>query len=182
MGMQEQLNQQSEDALKQGGKQITKGIVASIKCAAFGSTEFLKVCQKICREGTDKALHNTISVARLTKMVDGRPGDSISRIDAAMTEEATKSFKKYASKYHIKYSLIKDSATRPPTYSVLFAAKDTAIINECVQKYVKDKFKEQKREKEGRVSIKERMKKAKEKMKHVNKDKERNKDRSERER
>lgn len=182
MGMQEQLNRQSEDAIKTGGQAVAKGIVASIRCAALGGKEFMQVCRMICREGKDKIRHNNISVARLTRMVDGRPNDSISKIDAAMTEEITKSFKKYASRYGVKYSLVKDKSTKPPTYSVFFSAKDTAVINECVQQYVKDRYRAQQREKDGRVSIKERMKRAKEKMKHVNKDREKNKDRGEKER
>lgn len=182
MGIQEQLNQKSEDVIKDGGKALVKGIVASIKAASFGTKEFMAICKMIAREGTDKAKHNNISVARLTKMVDGRPGDSISKIDSDITEEATKSFKKYASKYGVKYSLVKDTSTIPPTYSVFFAAKDTSIINQCIKEYMKEKFREPKNKSWNRESIKERMKKAKEKMKYVNKDREKMKERTEKER
>lgn len=185
MGMQEQLNQQSEDAIKQGGKQLVKGIVASIRCAAFGTEEFLSICTMIAKGVTNKVTHNNVSVAKLTKMVDGRPGDNISKIDAGMTEEATKSFKKYAAKNGIKYSVVKDGGTKPPTYSVFFAAKDTAVIEHCIKQYVNDMAKKQQRQqrrKVSRESVKAKMDKAKEKMKQINHDKERNKDRSERER
>lgn len=185
MGMQEQLNQQSEDAIKQGSKQLIKGIVASIQCAAFGTKEFLSVCKMIAGGGINKAKQNSVSVAKLTKMVDGRPGDSVSKIDAAMTEEATKSFKKYAAKNGIRYSVVKDGGTKPPTYTVFFAAKDTAVVEHCIKQYVNDMAKKQQRQKtdkEGKESVKTKMEKEKEKMQHVNQDKEKNKDRSERER
>lgn len=185
MGMQEALNQQSEEVIKQGAKQLAKGIVASIRCAAFGTEEFISVCQMVAEGGTNKIRHNNVSVAKLTKMINGRPGDSISKIDAGMTEEATKSFKKYAARSGIKYSVVRDGGTKPPTYSVFFAAKDTAVIEHCIKQYVNDMAKKQQRQqrrKASRESVKAKMQKAKQKMQHINHDKEKNKDRSERER
>ncbi len=182
MGMQEQLNQQSEEAIKQSGKQLAKGIVASIRCTAFGAREFMDLCGMISKEGGDKLRHNNISVAKLVRMTEGRPGDSVSKIDASMTESATKSFKKYASQYGVKYSLVRDAATTPPTYSVFFAAKDTSIIDQCIKQYVKDKYQDRQKGKGERESIQKKMKRARKKMKDVNKNREKIKERSEKDR
>ena len=60
-------------------------------------------------------------------------GSEISNIE--ITDNNIKSFEKVARKYHIDYSLKKDSSMDPPRYMVFFRAKDVDVMTAAFREY-----------------------------------------------
>lgn len=153
-----ELNQGAENAFKEGGRYM---ISASIRATKFTIKEFKAVVVGICKILTENAELGRQSLKSLTAK-----GTKIEELGADTSGEGLqwnkgmiKGFEKYADKYGINYSVLKDtgkdkdSKVKATEYHVFFEGKDISVVNRCLQEYIKEQL--QKKEK---VSLTEKLK------------------------
>ncbi len=78
-----------------------------------------------------KDKYSTSSVAEMTKS-----GRSIEVLDTGMLPDVAKRFYNAAKKDGLAFSMLKDSSTNPPTYSLCFYEKDRALIKKTVSNFL----------------------------------------------
>lgn len=166
-----ELYNEAEQSLKSGGKYM---VSASIKTAKFTLKEFDQLCRFIarCLSGKDKIIMGKQSLKDLmshgNKVVEigvdpPKPDEMLQ--DGAQThtlswdKSMVKGFEKYADRYGINYTILKENSQKgADTFHVFFEGKDAAIVNICLQNYLKDKVKTQ-----NKKSIAQRIKSYQEK-------------------
>lgn len=169
--MPRELYSEAEQSLKSGGKYM---ISASIKTAKFTLKEFDQLCRFIarCLSGKDKIIMGKQSLKDLmshgNKVVEigvdpPKPDEMLQ--DGAQTntlswdKSMVKGFEKYADRYGINYTILKENSQKgADTFHVFFEGKDVAIVNVCLQNYLKDRVKTQ-----NKKSIAQRIKSYQEK-------------------
>lgn len=156
--MPQEVYSEMEQSLKSGGQYM---VSASIRASKFTVKEFDKLC---------KWIHDRLSGKNQTKI--GRQslksllshGDKIVElgVEALKPEEAGKSdtqqeglswdksmikgFEKYADKYGVNYSILKEKGEGgETTYHVFFEAKNSTVVNKCLSSYLKDRVKQKSR-------------------------------------
>lgn len=146
----------AEQTLKSGGKYM---VSASIKTAKFTLKEFDQLCRFIarCLSGKErvkmgkqnlkdlmshgnKVVEIGVDAPKPEEMLQGNtPSDDL-KWDKGMV----KGFEKYADKYGINYTILKENSPRGENmFRVFFEGKDAAIVNLCLQNYLRDRVKSQ---------------------------------------
>lgn len=88
-----------------------------------------------------KDKYSTSSVAEMTKS-----GRSIEVLDSGMLPNVAKRFYNTAKKDGLAFSMLKDSSTNPPTYSLCFYEKDRALIKKTVSNFLAKEAKQVKKQ------------------------------------
>lgn len=154
--MPAELYSEAEQSLKSGGRYM---ISASIKTAKFTLKEFDKLCRFIarCLSGKETAKIGKQSLKDLmshgNKVVEigvdpPKPDELLNGNTQSNTfswdKGMVKGFEKYADQYGINYSILKKTTQKGETaFHVFFEGKDAAIVNLCLQNYLKDRIKSQ---------------------------------------
>ena len=79
----------------------------------------------------DRDKYSTSSVAEMTKS-----GRNIEVLDTGMLPNVAKRFYNAAKKDGLAFSMLKDSSSTPPTYSLCFYEKDRALIKKTVSNFL----------------------------------------------
>lgn len=88
-----------------------------------------------------KDKYSTSTVAEMTKS-----GRSIEVLDSGMLPNVAKRFYNTAKKDGLAFSMLKDSSTNPPTYSLCFYEKDRALIKKTVSNFLAKEAKQVKKQ------------------------------------
>ncbi len=85
--------------------------------------------------------YSTSSVAEMTKS-----GRNIEVLDTGMLPNVAKRFYNAAKKDGLAFSMLKDSSSTPPTYSLCFYEKDRALIKKTVSNFLANEAKQIKKQ------------------------------------
>lgn len=170
--MPRELYSEAEQSLKSGGRYM---ISASIKTAKFTLKEFDQLCRFIarCLSGKETAKIGKQSLKDLishgNKIVEigvdpPKPDEMLQSGTQTNTlswdKSMVKGFEKYADRYGVNYTILKEKSQKgASTFRVFFEGKDAAIVNVCLQNYLKDRVKTQ-----NKKSIVQRMRSYQEKV------------------
>lgn len=140
--MQDEVNEKTISLCINGGKisaRILKTAIAKVV------TEMEQEQQK-----SEVAYHGKQSMKKLMKQ-----NCQLSNLE--VTEGNIKSFERYARKYHVDFSLKKDTSIAPPRYFVFFKARDVDVMTAAFKEYSSKELKKSKR-----PSIRKKLERAKE--------------------
>lgn len=136
-----------------------KIVALSVQATKFTARELKQLLVKfLTHESSDKGKTVTESEVKHGKMKLkelNKDGAGLSNIE--ISDKTIGSFQKYANKYNVDFSLMKDKSVDPPKYIVFFKSKDADQMNQAFKEYTKKELK-----KSEKKSIKEELKKNKE--------------------
>lgn len=168
--MQEEVNQKVITLCINGGK-LSARILKNAIIRLLRQLEQMEKQQQRSRkspkqERSPAVYHGKQSMNKLLKQ-------NCQLTNIEVTDGNIKSFEKYARKYHIDFSLKKDTSVSPPRYFVFFKAKDVNLMTAAFKEYTGKTL-----SKEKKPSLRKKLMLAKERMaKHREREKSRQKER-----
>lgn len=168
--MQEEVNQKVVTLCINGGK-ISARILKNALVKLLRKMEQIKREQRQAarasrRQKEPVTYHGKQSMEKLMKQ-------NCQLTNIEVTDGNIKSFEKYARKYHIDFSLKKDTSVSSPRYFVFFKAKDVDIMTVAFKEYTGQQLSRGKR-----PSVREKLTLVKERLeKHREREKDRQKER-----
>lgn len=168
--MQDEVNQKVVTLCITGGKisaQILKNALLKLLRKMEQMEQARKQRTKAVRQQKEPvSYHGKQSMEKLMKQ-------NCQLTNIEVTDGNIKSFEKYARKYHIDFSLKKDTSASPPRYYVFFKAKDVDIMTAAFKEYTGSQLSKGKK-----TSLRKKLTLAKERMaKHREREKNRQKER-----
>lgn len=168
--MQDEVNQKVVTLCITGGKisaQILKNALLKLLRKMEQMEQARKQSTKAVRQQKEPvSYHGKQSMEKLMKQ-------NCQFTNIEVTDGNIKSFEKYARKYHIDFSLKKDTSASPPRYYVFFKAKDVDIMTAAFKEYTGSQLSKGKK-----LSLRKKLTLAKERMaKHREREKNRQKER-----
>lgn len=168
--MQDEVNQKVVTLCITGGKisaQILKNALLKLLRKMEQMEQARKQSTKAVRQQKEPvSYHGKQSMEKLMKQ-------NCQLTNIEVTDGNIKSFEKYARKYHIDFSLKKDTSASPPRYYVFFKAKDVDIMTAAFKEYTGSQLSKGKK-----PSLRKKLTLAKERMaKHREREKNRQKER-----
>lgn len=144
--MQDEVNEKTVSLCINGGK-ISARI---LKVAIAKVVTEMEQKQRREQQKSGVTYHGKQSMEKLMKQ-----NCQLSNLE--VTEGNIKSFERYARKYHVDFSLKKDTSVSPPRYFVFFKARDVDVMTAAFKEYSGKELKKSKR-----PSIRKKLKLAKE--------------------
>ena len=156
--MPQEVYSEMEQSFKSGGKYM---VSASIKASKFTVKEFNKLCKwihdrlrgknqtKIGKQSLKSLLSHGDRIVELG--VEAPKPEEAGKIDVqrdglTWDKGMIKGFEKYADKYGVNYSILKEKGEGgETTYHVFFEAKDSTVVDKCLGDYLKDRVKQNSR-------------------------------------
>ena len=164
--MQDEVNQKVVTLCITGGK-ISAQILKNALLKLLRMEQARKQSTKAVRQQKEPvSYHGKQSMEKLMKQ-------NCQLTNIEVTDGNIKSFEKYARKYHIDFSLKKDTSASPPRYYVFFKAKDVDIMTAAFKEYTGKQL-----SKGEKPSLRKKLSLAKERTaKHREREKDRRKER-----
>ena len=125
--MQEEVNDKTIALCVRTGR-MTTGVLKSAMMMVLREKYYRARYGAKRKEKPQVTVHGKKSMKQLMN-----EGSELSNIE--ITDNNIKSFEKVARKYHIDYSLKKDSSMEPPRYMVFFRAKDVDVMTAAFREY-----------------------------------------------
>lgn len=124
-----------------------KGICISMKGSELTTQLVMDMVKKVLHLMTSdvKFSASNINISELQK------SGKISVMEASITKDVMEPFDKMCRKYKVKYKVMYDNGNKE--YKVFFSAKNTELINACLQKASGEWFKKQSKEVEKGVGL-----------------------------
>lgn len=169
--MPAQLYSEAEQVMRSGGRYM---VSASIKASRFTVKHFIRLCRFISKCLSDKESSKIGKQSLKDLMSHGgkiveigvdppKPEEMLKQTEGAdltWDKGMVKGFEKYADRYGINYTVLQENANGENRFRVFFEGKDAAVVNRCLQNYLRDRMKEQ-----NKKSVKEKIHKFNEQVK-----------------
>jgi len=134
--MEQEVNLKTVAVAKQSYEEASAVFFKILKWSAYNIYNMANENKQVKESDSKPVVGKMVSVKELRK-----DESEIEYMDIENVEDMKK-FRKHARQYGVLYSMEKNKATDPPTYTAYFKAKDSSLVEKAIVSFVADKVRD----------------------------------------